>query len=764
MIRDIQLFLSLALMTMAVMPASYAAGIEITESHYKQAEAFLHPNISKIVYHLDVWPNWLADSSGFWHVTNTREGKRFFLTSFQDKSTEEAFCHQTLADIIEENLKIDADPDDLPFNRIDVLEGDTIAIELKDTVWHYHRETEALFYHKERPKTDRRVVKSPDDKFEAFIKDYNLFVRELESGEEKQLSLTGKPLRCYGNPYGWSDIMEGPDGERPEEIFVSWSPDSRKLFTVITDLRQAEKMYLLDQSVDTLYRPRLLSYYRGSPGDTTIVYHKPVIFDLEKNKEVRVNVDPVPHFMSFGFNWNEEGDELYGLYTHRGYKQADMLRINTETGETRVLFSEYSNLSIESGKLIVERIGDDFLLFSSERNGWYHLYLYDYHSGELLTQITDGEFVVKSLVHVCEDSETIYFTAGGKEKSRNPYYDHLYKVGFDGLEVHLLSPENAHHQVRISPCGTYVVDNYSRIDQPTVSVMRELATGNIAYKISEADIDDLYEIGWSAPKQFVVKGRDHETDIYGLLYYPVDFSPDDDYPLINYAYSGPHGSFIPKSFRQALINIMTPFTRFGFAVMMVDGLGTSDRSRSFREWSYRNIGGNMHCHAAAVQQLAEQHSWLDVSRVGIFGHSAGGYDATRAMLLYPDLFKVGVSSAANHDHRMEKAWWPEMYMGYPVGDYYHEQSNITNAENLEGRLLIAHGGIDENVNPSATFKLAGKLIEAGKDFDMLIMPGTRHGFGSSSGDYFTKVRWNYFIRHLLPAEPIHNYQFQTIAP
>ena len=757
-------FLIVSVILASLLSDAFSEGSDITAKQYVDAEAFLSSNISKSVYHLHVHPYWLSDSSGFWHVTNTREGKRFFLTDFQQESTKEAFCHETVASLIREETAIDAVPEDLPFNSIKFVDADTIAIQLQDSIWHYHAETESFTFHREMDKEDRKVVVSPDGRYEAFVMDYNLYCRDLESGEEIQLSDAGKPSHGYGNPYGWYDIIEEPDGERPEGISVNWSPDSRRLQTVITDLRSAEKMYLLDHSVDTLYRPRLLSYYRGSPGDTTIVYHKPVVFDLESEREVPVAIDPIPHFMSSHFSWNEQGDELYGLYAHRGYKQADMLRIDAETGEARVLFSEYSDLSVETGKLIAERVGEDRFLFSSDRNGWYHLYLYDWHTGELINQVTDGDFVVKSLVHVEEDTETIYFMAGGNEEDRNSYYDHLYAVGFDGSNLRLLSPENAHHQINVSPCGTYVMDNYSRPDKPTISVLRELATGDIVHRVSEADSESLHDMGWTSPKQFVVKGRDGETDIYGLLYTPAAFSPENQYPLINYAYSGPHGSIVPKSFRQGLITSMLPFTQFGFAVMVVDGLGTSERSRDFREWSYRNIGGNIHCHAAAVEQLGDKYSWIDLQRVGIYGHSAGGYDATRAMLEHPELFKVGVSSAADHDHRMEKAWWPEMYMGYPIGDYYHEQSNVTNAENLEGRLLIAHGGIDENVNPSATFKLAENLVQAGKDFDMLILPGKRHGFGRASGDYFTKIRWNYFIRHLLPGEPLHNYQFRTIDP
>jgi dipeptidyl-peptidase 4 len=587
-------------------------------------------------------------------------------------------------------------------------------------------------------------------------------VRNLETGEERQLSTDGRHKYEYASTYGWSDLMEGEGGSRPENLFVNWSPDSRKLLTCITDLRTAEKMYLLDFSIDSLFRPKLLSYYRASPGDTTLIWYRPVIFDLDKGTETPIDIEPFPHFMGVSFEWTALSDSLFALRWHRGFKQADLIKTDAETGASRVLISETSETSVEYSKLIMQRIGDGLLVFSSQASGWHHLYLHDWHSGELINSLTGGEYVVKSVVHIDEEKELIYFLAGGKEPGRNLYYDHLYRVDFEGKTIVLLTPEDAHHQVSISPCRKYFVNNYSRVDLPTVSVLRELESGNTVFEISRADADDLLASGWTPPMTFTAKGRDGITDIYGVIYQPENFNPRRKYPIIDYAYTGPHTSIAPKSFSNALLNIQNPLRAFGFAIVVIDGMGTAQRSKVFRDVSYKNMGYSLDCHVTAIRQLAAQHKWMDTTRIGIYGHSAGGYDAGRALLQYPDFYKVGVASAADHDHRMEKAWWPEMYMGYPVGDFYHEQSNITNAHKLQGHLLIAHGAIDENVNPSATYKLAEYLIRAGKDFDMLILPGTNHSFGRADGDYFTRVRWNYFIRHLLPAEPVLHYQFETL--
>ena len=747
---------------MILLAAGCSNKITITEAHYERAEMYLYPNISKRVYHLEVRPQWMADSSGFWHVTQTREGKRFFLTRLEEKSTHPAFDHQRLAAALGDKLGKQVNASDLPFDRIEFVYNALISIDIDDKIHYYDLTSQEIVSRKEESREEDLKGLSPDGRYQAFIRDYNLFIRNVETGEERQLSSAGRKDMEYASPYGWYDLMEGEGDDRPESFFVSWAPDSRKLYTYMVDLSMAQKMYLLDFSVDSLFRPNLLSYYRGSPGDTTLVWYRPVIFDLDSGHEHFLDLPPVPHFNGLSLEWTEDATALYGIFPHRGYKQADLIRVDAASGQVETLISETSDTSVEYSGLICERVGQDKVLFSSQRSGWHHLYLHDWKSGALIKPVTSGEYVVKSLLRVDKDNERIYFLASGREPGRDPYYNHLYAVNFDGTGLSLLSPEDAHHEVSISPCGQYVVDNFSRVDMPTVSVLRQLEDGRVVHQISQADAGDLMAEGWMPPLRFRAKGRDRVTDIYGIVYQPFMFNPRQKYPLVDYTYTGPHTASVPKSFSAALLNIQNPLRAFGFAVMVVDGMGTAGRSRTFRDISYRNMGFSLDCHVAAIRQLGERYDWIDTTRVGIFGHSAGGYDAARAMLQYPGVYKVGVASAADHDHRMEKAWWPEMYMGYPVGDFYDDQSNVTNAANLQGRLLIAHGALDHNVNPSATYKLAEYLIRAQKDFDMLIIPSANHSFGRSQGDYFTKVRWNYFIRHLLPAEPVHNYRFRTI--
>jgi dipeptidyl-peptidase 4 len=335
----------------------------------------------------------------------------------------------------------------------------------------------------------------------------------------------------------------------------------------------------------------------------------------------------------------------------------------------------------------------------------------------------------------------------------NPYHQQLYKVNFNG-EEQLLTAENKHHEVSFSKNGAYFVDNISTINSPTLTVLRETITGKIIVELTTADISDAESRGFSLPETFSMIAKDGKTTIYGAFWKPTNFDGSKKYPIIDATYTGPHTQMFPKSFDGIFSN--QSLAELGFIVVKIDGLGTSGRSKEFHDHSYKNMGNNLEDHVLAIKHLGEKYSWIDITKVGIYGHSAGGYDTGRAMLAFPDFYKVGVASSADHDFRMEKAWWPEMYQGWPVDETYQEVSNITNASNLKGKLLLTHGGLDDNVNPSATFKLAEALIKADKEFDLLILPSQPHGYQGVHRDYCTKKRWNYFVEHLRESKPIWN--------
>ncbi len=739
----------------ALTNSSYA---QITEDTYHKAEYFLSGNIQKKVYHLDVIPNWLDDKKSFWHQTYTKEGKRFFITNIEKGETKVAFDHAALAKLLSESSGDFIDSSNLPFSRIQLKEDRSISFEWKNKNWTYidgDLESKKVA----QDSRDRSVSISPDGNWKAYVKNFNLFVENLETGEESQLSYDGKKDYEYASFWGWSDMVLGENGTRPEHLSINWSPDSKKIQTQIVDLRLAEKMLLLDNSQDDKFRPQLMGYYRASPGDTTVVMYTPVLIDIESQEATKFPGLSLPHFMGMYFNWDADSKHMFGTYLERGFKSFDLLEINTDSKEIRKVYSESSPTHINNNN-IFRRLDNGQFILGTEKSGWNQLYLMDWASGKLVNRITNGDYVVKNLLKVDEENSIIYFEAAGKEKDVNPYYSFVYKVNFDGTGLELLTPEKAFHDISYGRGEDYFVDNYSTVDQPTTSVVRELKTGRIVHEISKADISNLLKKGYQSPKKFTATAKDGKTTIYGIYYLPTDFNSKKKHPIIDYTYSGPHIDITPKTFRAGLVGLQQPMSELGFVVVTVDGLGTSGRGKAFNDVSYNNLGDGTTDHVLAIKELASKNKFMDVEKVGIFGHSAGGYDAGRAMLLHPDFYKVGVASAGDHDHRMEKAWWPEMYMGYPIGDFYHEQSNITNASKLKGHLLLAHGGIDENVNPSATFKFAEALIKAGKDFDLFIWPSRNHSFGRTDGDYFTKKRWDYFIEHLLGEEPIRHYQIQ----
>ncbi|MFQ6032437.1 MAG: prolyl oligopeptidase family serine peptidase, partial [Candidatus Zixiibacteriota bacterium] len=445
---------------------------------------------------------------------------------------------------------------------------------------------------------------------------------------------------------------------------------------------------------------------------------------------------------------------LHAQVFDRGYKGVNIYEINAATGQVRRVARNENKTMVETALSRCRVLPElNKLLLTSEQDGWNHIYVYDWKTGKLLRQLTKGQFVVLNIAHVDEKKEQVYFTAAGKEPEQDPYFVHLYRINLDGSEIVNLTPQAAHHDIFLSPDHKYFVDRYSRVDLPSVTVLRQLEDGQDVLKLEKADYSEVEALGWQPPEPFKVKAADGETDIYGLIWRPTNFNPQRKYPVIDATYTGPQAVATPKTIGRALFHGNTALAELQFICLTVDGRGTARRSKKFHDYSYNNLGGGCLDHVAAIKQLAEKYPYLDTERVGIYGHSAGGYDTVRAMLAWPDFYKVGVSSSGNHDHRMAKAWWPEQYMGYPVGPFYEEQSNITNAGKLEGKLLLVHGEMDENVNPAATLRLVDALIKHNKDFELLILPTCHHGYRGVYGDYFTRKRWDFFVRYLHGVEP-----------
>ena len=432
-----------------------------------------------------------------------------------------------------------------------------------------------------------------------------------------------------------------------------------------------------------------------------------------------------------------------------------MRAIDPETGEQKVILREQSDQYIDPGETFYRfdhQTGE--LLIASERDGWNHLDLYD-KNGHLENQVTQGSWVVRQLEYVDEKNRRVFFLASGREKGEDPYQTHLYSTGFDGKGLTLLTPENANHSVSVSPDGRFFVDNYSRVDLPGESVLRRSNDGSEVRVLEKTDISAPQGTGWKFPEPFQGKAADGTTDLYALIWRPSNFDPSKKYPIVEHVYTGPQDFFVPKTFGGMLR--LQAMAELGFVVVMIDGRGTTGRSRAFHLFSYRNLGRSFEDHVAMIKQMAARFPYMDADRVGIFGTSAGGYGAAHAMLIFPGFYKVGVSISGDHDARLDKAWWNELYQGYPVQDDYAAQSNVTMADRLAGHLLIEHGDIDDNVHPVGTMRFVDALMKANKDFDMLLVPNMYHGESGPHAPYMVKRRWDYFVQYLLGVSPPKNF-------
>ena len=723
----------------------------ITPQDYERAVSFTWSQIKdKQAFNLFINVHWEKDY--LWYEHRGPGKREFEKITYESGEHSQLFDHNRLVQLLHSRYGDSIVTDLTSLDNITIEEDDKLKISIQNESLYLDLNTLEELPPAEVQAVDPLTKLSPDGQWVAFSRGYNLWIRNTSNGHERQLTFDGKKDREYATWYGWADILEGETRDRPDNFNVRWSEDSRYLICNLVDLSLARKMYLLDWSVDSLYRPRLLGYYRGSPGDEDMVTEQPVIVHVASGRVIMPDVGRRVHINGVSFRETHDPDVLLLIYQSRGYQNQYVKKLNLNNGVLTDVYTESSQTNIDNFRIWPVK-GTSKWIFASERSGWRQLYQLDIETGTY-SPFTVGSYYVNEVEAIDENSQIVYFLASGKDPEMNPYLHQLYKQSLSESTATLLTPEKQHHQVNCNIEKGVFVDNQSSLNLPTVTMLRSLADGAILDTLASANTDALTQNGWEPPMAFETLARDGSTKIYGAIWQPSNFDPSKKYPVIDHSYTGPHTQVYPLDFYSAVVSSNQALAELGFIVVMIDGLGSSGRSKAFHDWSYKNLGGNLADHKIWIESLAEQYSWIDATRVGIFGHSAGGYDAAHGLLAFPDFYDVGVASSADHDHRMEKAWWPEMYMGWPVDSAYHLQSNITMAGNLKGKLLITHGGIDENVNPSATFKLAEALVKADKEFDMKIFPSQRHGYRDHVRDYFTKLRWNYFVEHLRGVEPI----------
>lgn len=746
---------------------------QLTAEDYARAERFLGATTAPLVTGSGVRPTWLDDGR-FWYRATTPDGSAFHLVNPARRTRTAVFDQARLATALAAASGGRVEGDRLPFQSFELArDGRSITVNVQSRRWSCDIQRYSCAPATESPASPaapRNSSVSPDGRTAVFIRDHNLWSRELASGRETQLTTDGIAEFGYATDNaGWTH------SDRP---IVSWSADSRQIATFQHDGRGVRDMHLVSTNVGS---PTLQSWKYPLPGDSVVFRIHRVVVSLPgeqgaQPRVVRLQLPPDAHRSTVSdhiacggavcdLQWYPDGSQLAFISSSRDHKHAALRIADARTGAVRTLIEETSATQIGDASLTENlwRVlpGSNELIWWSQRDNWIHLYLYDLTTGHLKNRITSGEGNVSDIVRVDEKARTIYFTGQGKEQGRDPYFQHLYRIGFDGRGQTLLTPENANHQVSLSPDGRHFVDTYSTPDTPPVTVVRDL-NGRLVQTVERADISRLLATGWKPPTPIRMKGRDGTTDIYGLMYTPSTLDSTKKYPIVNRIYPGPQsGSVGTRSFSPARGDNQA-LAELGFVVVEIDGMGTPGRSKAFHDAYYGDMGDNtLPDQIAGMKELARRYPFIDIEKVGIWGHSGGGFATAAALFRHPDFFDVGVAQSGNHDNRNYEDDWGERYQGLLVkngnGDNYADEANQTHAANLRGKLLLAHGAMDDNVPPYNTTLVVDALIKAGKDFDLILFPHARHGYGADN-NYMTRRRWDYFVRHLQGAEPPKEYQ------
>jgi dipeptidyl aminopeptidase/acylaminoacyl peptidase len=746
------------------------ANAQVARADYERA-AGLREKFQGLLVNAPERAVWIDKTSRFWYRKSVKGGYEYVLVDAETLAKKPAFDHQKLAAALSESLPSGASGSSgadaitalrLPFSEITFVDSErAIEVDAGGARWRCDltsykcRKSDApgggrfggrvgggvgplgtltgipgpRYNFSQNP--DAKL--SPDGKWEAWVNNFNIWIRPNGKREGVALSYDGSE----GNYYAAASIV--------------WSNDSKMIAAYrVRPGYQRKLQYVESSPVDQL-QPKYHTVDYAKPGDA-LDQPQPVLFNVETKKQIVVDntLFPNPYNLS-RLEWRKDGRAFTFEYNQRGHQVYRVIEVEAATGKPRAVISEEpKTFFCYSGKKYRYDLADGReIVWMSERDGWNHLYLYDGATGKLKNQITKGEWVVRGVEKVDEEKRQIWFQAGGMYPGKDPYFVHYYRINFDGSGLTALTEIEANHQVSFSADMKYYVDTWSRVDQAPISELRATADRKLLAELERVDIQELVKAGWRAPEVFTSLARDGKTDIWGVIFRPSNFDPLKKYPVIEYIYAGPHSSFVPKSF--SAYNGMQSLAELGFIVAQVDGMGTSNRSKAFHDVAWKNLGdAGFPDRILWHKAVAAKYPYYDISRVGIYGNSAGGQSSLGGMLFHPEFYKVCVSSCGCHDNRMDKIWWNEQWMGWPLGPEYAASSNVDNANRLQGKLLLIVGEVDTNVDPASTMQVVNALIKADKTFDLLVIPGGGHGMGGAYGE---KKRNDFFVHHLLGVEP-----------
>ena len=717
-----------------------------TVTDYKRAYEIYSLYANKAL-NVDVKPVSIVGQDAFWYVVETKDGRKYVRLDACTTEETPLFDQNNLAQQLSKENGKQIDGSGLYLRSVN-YDGENKILNFEDdsNTYIYKVEDKSLSVKKKEKNVignqrhwmevdDERGgnnVTSPDGKWMAYIRENNVWARRLSDGKERQLSFDGTEGFYYSS-------------------WIQWAPDSRKIMTC--KLRPAVKhyVYYVESSPEGRVQPILHKQEYAKPGDE-LNFKIPCIFEVETGRAI----EPSTELFSSQFSiqqcrWDTDSRAVTFEFNERGHKTYRVLELSAETGKVRTLIEEHSDKYVNYPFLWrYDLEGGRYILWASERDNYKNLYMYDRKMALVDHQITRGKWYVREVVKVDEKNKIIYFTANGDVEGEDPYLIHYYKVGFDGKHLTPLTPEHGTHQAVFTDDFKYMIDTYSTVTEAPVTVLRSAYDGHILKTIVSADLTALKSVGWKAPESFCAKGRDGKTDIWGLIVRPSNFDPAKKYPIVEYIYAGPGSQYVPKSFHSFYWD-MTNLAELGFIVVQVDGMGTSFRSRDFETVCYKNLkDAGLPDHIAWIKAAATKYSCMDTTRVGIFGASAGGQESTAAVLFHPEFYKAAYSACGCQDNRMDKVWWNELWMGYPVDSSYIRSSNVTNAWRLTRPLMLVVGELDDNVDPASTMQVANALIKANKNFELVVLPGVHHTLGEHFGEH---KRYDFFVKYLLNVEP-----------
>lgn len=689
-----------------------SAASQVTRADYERADTIL--KCSDRVYSPAIHPEWIDSSHYFWYKNHEKEGDFYYLVNAESGKKQRAADKKGLAAF---------------FSKKQKKLAESLLKEEEKRPDRWRRREEAPV-----------PVVSPDKKWEAYVKDNNLYLSPLWDEKEKD-----KPKEEIAL------TMDGTANLRYDGWSIIWSPDSRKLATVKVHDVQERRIPLIESSPSSQKQPILQWRDYAKPGDVLPVY-LPVLFDVEARKQMALNVTPYENQFYLNLTgWREDSRAFTFEFNQRGHQRYVIGEVSAADGSIRHLVDEQTKTFIYYYNNYRYDLDDGKeLLWISERDGWRHLYLIDGTSGQVKRQVTKGEWVLRQVDYVDETNRVVYFTASGFNKGEDPYNLHYCRINLDGTGFTDMTPENGNHRVTFSADRSYFTDVYSRPDLPPVSQLKRTSDVSVVAGLQRCDVSALQAEGWQMPEVFCAKGRDGQTDIWGNIYRPMHFDASKSYPVVEFIYAGPHDSHVDKDFKPAH-HLVSKLVELGFIVVSIDGMGTSNRSKAFHDVCWKNLkDAGFPDRIAWMKAAGAKYKYMDLNRVGIYGWSAGGQNAMAALLFHNDFYKVAVALCGCHDNRMDKIWWNEQWMGYPIDASYSTSSNVDNAYRLKGKLLLINGELDDNVDPASTLQVVSALMKANKNFEQLYLPGKTHSLG---GPFEMHKMHDFFVKNLLGQEP-----------